>query len=98
MKVLNLTTLAALGIAFTAGTAFADTVTVVCDSGESGKSNSITFEPEDGAALQEALGADFETAVCEVGKELNWETYQSPTKVRVTMSNGNEYEIMAQQN
>ena len=85
-------TIAGMGFALTANTALADVVTVVCEG-----TNSITFTEEDGAMLKDELGADFETTVCEVGKDLNWPAYETPTKVNVTMASGREYEIMAQQ-
>lgn len=84
-------TIAGLGLALAVSPALADTVTVICD-GE----HVITFTEEDGKMLQEELGVEFEDAVCEVGKDLNWATYETPTKVTVTMSTGREYEILAQ--
>ncbi|PRY25481.1 hypothetical protein CLV78_102661 [Aliiruegeria haliotis] len=97
MKKNYLALFAAMGFAIAAGTASADTVTVMCESGTAGTNNAITFNEEDGAMLKEELGAGFEDTVCEVGKQLNWPDYETPTQVKVTMSNGNEYDIMAQQ-
>ncbi len=84
--------IAGASLALTAGPSFADVTTVVCEN-----KYVITFSEEDGIMLKDELGAGFEAEVCEVSKDLNWATYETPTEVKVTMASGREFNITAQQ-
>ena len=82
---------AAVAIVSTAGAVSADVTNVECEG------FTITLSEEDTITIKEATGAEFEKTVCDVASTMHSERkYENPTKVKLTLSTGTEWDVMIQ--